>query len=66
MKILWLLVDLSNGDSTSKNYCWVFTTHKRAKDFKKTHSKDDCAQLSGPVRCLIDSLPNNVINHLEN
>lgn len=48
---IWILFDLSNGDTGSKRYLWWFSTRKDALKYRRFHNKSKySAALSMPRR----------------
>lgn len=50
-KQIWIMFDLSNGDSKGRTYFWSFGTKKEALEFRKeTHKNPASARLSHPIK----------------
>jgi hypothetical protein len=55
-RILWLCLDVSNGDEGSRhpkarNYAWAFNSREEARRQIKEHRKnEDFARLTGPFK----------------
>lgn len=50
-KVVYLLLDMSNGDYPAKNYTWWFTSYKRACAHRdEQNAAPGKARLSGPFR----------------
>lgn len=50
-KVLYILLDMSNGDYPAKNYTWWFTSYRAAVAHRnKQNANPDYARLKGPYR----------------